>query len=402
MRVGELVDEARLAHPRLADDRRHLTVTVAGELLGAAELLQLGVAADEPRQPAPGGRLQAGPRRARPRHLVDLHGVGEPLHRHGAERLHLDVALGQRQRLGRDHDRAGIGELLHPRGQVRRLADGRVVHVEIAADGAHDDLPGVQPDADLDHGRVRASHLVRVLLHALLHPERRVAGPHRVVLVGERRAEERHDPVAHHLVDRALVAVDRLHHALEHGVEELARLLGIAVGEQLHRALQVGEEDRDLLALALQRRLGDQDLFREVLGGVCIRRREPGLRSAGPRSVLGAPTGCAHSRQNLADAGSGVSQFTHCRASGVAHSRQNLACGGFSCRHRGHVTCALPSGKAASILDQGRQRGMIRSYRTGSHGRRAVVARSHGKEVRNGTQSSGGHHLDPTSVGRGL
>ena len=73
MRVGELVDEARLAHPRLADDRRHLTVTVAGELLGAAELLQLGVAADEARQPAPGGRLQAGSRRARPRHLVDLH-----------------------------------------------------------------------------------------------------------------------------------------------------------------------------------------------------------------------------------------------------------------------------------------------------------------------------------------
>ena len=95
--MGELVDEARLAHPRLADDRCHLTVTVVRELLGAAELLQLGVAADEPRQPPPGGRLQAGPRRARPRHLVDLHGVGEPLHRHGAERLHGDEAFHQLQ-----------------------------------------------------------------------------------------------------------------------------------------------------------------------------------------------------------------------------------------------------------------------------------------------------------------
>ena len=74
-----------------------------------------------------------------------------------------------------------------------------------------------------------------------------------MVLVGERGAEERHDPVAHDLVDGALVAVDGFHHALEHGVEELARLLGIAVGEQLHRALQVGEEHGDLLALALQR-----------------------------------------------------------------------------------------------------------------------------------------------------
>ena len=50
----------------------------------------------------------------------------------------------------------------------------------------------------------------------------------------ERRAEQRHDPVAHHLVDRALVAVDRFHHVLEHRIEDLPRFLGIAVGEQLH------------------------------------------------------------------------------------------------------------------------------------------------------------------------
>jgi hypothetical protein len=39
---------------------------------------------------------------------------------------------------------------------------------------------------------------------------------------------------------------------LEHGVEQLPRLLGVAVGEQLHGALEIGEEDRDLLALAFQ------------------------------------------------------------------------------------------------------------------------------------------------------
>ena len=76
-----------------------------------------------------------------------------------------------------------------------------------------------------------------------------------MVLVGERGAEQRHDAVAHHLVDGALVAVDGLHHALEDRVEELAGLLGIAVGEQLHRALEIGEEHGDLLALALERGL---------------------------------------------------------------------------------------------------------------------------------------------------
>ena len=64
MRVDELVDQARLAHPRLADERRHLTVTVTRELLGAAKLFQLGVAADEAREAAPVAacrRVSAGP-----------------------------------------------------------------------------------------------------------------------------------------------------------------------------------------------------------------------------------------------------------------------------------------------------------------------------------------------------
>ena len=87
----------------------------------------------------------------------------------------------------------------------------------------------------------------------------------------ERGAEERHDPVAHHLVDRALVVMDGLHHPLEHRVQELAGLLRIPVGQQLHRALEVGEEDRHLLTLALERRLRGQDLLGEVLGGVGVR-----------------------------------------------------------------------------------------------------------------------------------
>jgi hypothetical protein len=240
-------------------------MTVAGELLGAAKLLQLGVAADEPREPAPGGRLQAGPRRASARHLVDLDRVSEPLHRYGAERFHGDVALGQRQCLGRDHNRAGIGELLHPRGEVRRLADGRVVHVEVAPDRAHDHLARVQPDADLDHRRVRAPHLVRVLLHALLHPQGRIAGAHRVVLVGDGGAEQRHDAVAHDLVHGPLVAVDGLDHAFEDGVQELPRLLGVTVGEQFHGALEIGEEDRYLLAFALEGRLRGDDFLGEML-----------------------------------------------------------------------------------------------------------------------------------------
>jgi hypothetical protein len=54
-----------------------------------------------------------------------------------------------------------------------------------------------------------------------------------VILVGERRAEQRHDPVAGRLVDGALIVMDGLHHVFEDGIEEFMRLLGVALGQQL-------------------------------------------------------------------------------------------------------------------------------------------------------------------------
>jgi hypothetical protein len=50
-----------------------------------------------------------------------------------------------------------------------------------------------------------------------------------VVLVGEGSTEQSHDPVAHDLVDGALVAMDRLHHAFEHRIEQFARVLRVSV-----------------------------------------------------------------------------------------------------------------------------------------------------------------------------
>ena len=173
----------------------------------------------------------------------------------------------------------------------------------------------------------RSAHVLGVPLHRLLHPQRGVARPHRVILVGERRAEERHDAVAHYLVDSALVAMDRLHHPLEHGVEELARLLGIAVGEQLHRALEVGEEHRHLLALAFEGGLRGEDLLGEMLGGVGLRGVE--LRCRGGAAV--APAG-AHTRDRTSPwATADRPHPVHARASGAAHSSQNFAPASFSC-----------------------------------------------------------------------
>ena len=223
-----------------------------------------------PRSAAACRRVRAVPG---PRQFEDLDRLREALHGDGSERPHLDVALGEPHGLCGQPDGPGQRQLFHPGREVSRLAHGRVVHAEIAADRADDDLARVEADPDLHLHPVRAPRVVRVALQRLLHPQRGVARPHGVILVGERRAEERHDPVAHHLVDGALVAVDRLHHPLEHGVEELARLLRVAVGQQLHRALEVGEEHGDLLALAFEGGLGGEDLLGEVLRGVARQGR---------------------------------------------------------------------------------------------------------------------------------
>jgi hypothetical protein len=220
-----------------------------------AKLSHLAVPANELGQPSSGRRLQPRPDRSRSGHLVDLDWRAQSLDRHRAERLHPDVTLGQPEHLGRQEDRPWCGHLFHPARQVGRLPDGRVIHVQVVADRADHHLSRVQPHSDLDEHALGPSHGLGVLRYRFLHPERRVARAHRVILMGQRRAEQRHDAIAHDLVDGALVAVDGLHHPLEDGVEELARLLGVPVGEQLHRALQIGEEDRHLLTLALQRAL---------------------------------------------------------------------------------------------------------------------------------------------------
>jgi hypothetical protein len=126
----------------------------------------------------------------------------------------------------------------------------------------------------LEGKALRAPDPLGVALDRLLHAEGGVAGTDGVILARDRSAKERHDPVAHHLVDGALVAVDGLHHVLEDRVEQFARFLRVAVGQQLHRALQIGEEDRHLLTLALKRRLRGEDPLGEVFRGVGLRRRE--------------------------------------------------------------------------------------------------------------------------------
>jgi len=72
-----------------------------------------------------------------------------------------------------------------------------------------------------------------------------------MVFVRERRAEQGENSIAGGLHDVAVVTMDRIDHQVQRRIDDRARLLGVEVRHQLGRALDVGEQRRDGLALAL-------------------------------------------------------------------------------------------------------------------------------------------------------
>ena len=86
-----------------------------------------------------------------------------------------------------------------------------------------------------------------------------------MILVRQQRADRSHGAVVHHLVDGALKVMHRFHQLFEYRVKQSARLLRVAIGAQLDRALEVGEQNGYLLALAFYGGAGIEDPLGEVL-----------------------------------------------------------------------------------------------------------------------------------------
>ena len=156
-----------------------------------------------------------------------------------------------------------------------------------------------------------------------------------MIFMRKRRTEERHDAVAHDLIDGSFVAMHSFHHVLDHRIKKFPRFLRIAVGEQLHRSFHVGEQYRDLLALAFERALGGEDLFGEMFRSVGLGGSK--LRGCGCRCARARP----HSLQNLFAGGFAARQEGHSNSSRAPHSPQNFTADGFSCWQRGHCISVL-------------------------------------------------------------
>src|SRR5262245_2028920 len=83
--------------------------------------------------------------------------------------------------------------------------------------------------------------------------------------------------------------MDRSHHALEHRIKNPPSIFRIAIGQQLQRSFEIGEENGDVLALSLERGPGGPDEFGEVRWRVGLWRRGAArFRGAGRGQALAA------------------------------------------------------------------------------------------------------------------
>jgi hypothetical protein len=182
--VDELPEKARLSHPWLAYYGDDLPLSPSRFVEGLAKMVELLAAPHEPGEPPCRRRLKARACRRRSRKLEHVDWARQPFDRDRTDRDDFDEPLGEPESLGGQPRRARGRELLHARGQVGGLAHRRVVHTEIAPDGAHDDLAGVEANADLHLNAVIPANLGRVAADGLLHREGSVASADGVIFMG--------------------------------------------------------------------------------------------------------------------------------------------------------------------------------------------------------------------------
>ena len=100
-----------------------------------------------------------------------------------------------------------------------------------------------------------------------------------VVLMRDRRPEQRHEPIAEELVDRALIPVHLGQRDLEEAVDHQVELLRPQLRRQRAGADYVAEQDAHLLALTLDGAPHSRDLLTDMRRGITNRARRRANRA---------------------------------------------------------------------------------------------------------------------------
>lgn len=149
-----------------------------------------------------------------------------------------------------DLDRSGLGCLLHPRRQVDRVPQRRVLHPEVGADLSNDHQSRVDADPDTDRDAPGLLGPGRIGAYGIEHLQSGHDGTLRIVLMGDRRSEEAEHGISLESGQGPLVAVNRLDHPLEGAVYDLCPVLWVELLGCTGGSLDVGKEHGDRTPLS--------------------------------------------------------------------------------------------------------------------------------------------------------
>src|SRR4030095_7953883 len=225
-RPTDLEEQARLADAGITRDEDDLAAPRLRLTEALTENVQLTLPPHQWRQPPLAGGVETRAPAPWPHDLVSVNRCAA-LHRLLAEVERLEEPADRPQRRFADQHAAGPGPLLHAGRDVRGVAHRGVVHPEVVPDATAHDRARVEPDPHPDRRTLAGLDLAAQIAHRALDSERRVDGATRAVLVGDGRAEERHDTVAGVLVDRALESVDFRRDRFEATIHDLMDVLGV-------------------------------------------------------------------------------------------------------------------------------------------------------------------------------
>ena len=180
---------------------------------------------------------------------------------------------------------AGLRERLHALGKADRVADRGVFDSQVVADCADDDLPRVDAHPHREAQPRGAAHFGRVGGELILQRQRRPARTLRMVLVGDRRTKQRHDPIAGELVHGPLETVNAVAEDREEVLHDPPPHLRVCLLGEIHRPHDVRKQHRDLLVLTVEVRTCTQDLLGQVTRGVGARLRHHHASSCGMEPI---------------------------------------------------------------------------------------------------------------------
>ena len=316
----------------------------------------------------------------------------------------MEVDLKARGAIGSLVDEDGVHRRpgLEPRRGVDDIAVGGRLALVRTRVHVHHRLSGGDPDPDLQGGYVLSRCEA---VHGLAHG---VGGPHGalgIVLMGHRRAEERHHGVADELLDGTAVALELLARPPVVRVEHPANVLGVEPLRHAREADDVDEDDAHDLALQGDRRAGELGAARGAEGHAG--RQRPGAAGGAgrPEHSTAAP---AENRVSRVEEAARWAAGTH-RAPCRRGDTTTLPTPFYAGRGRGGsrmrsatsavqpVWCIAPSPAPLSPLKYSKNRRL--SFQTGSSWRRAMPPKT-GRSVGPGARSTRSGRRDPARPSR--